>query len=69
MLGRFDLYPEEYAKVSRDKIMSTVEATSVSKPPSHKQLSVGCFHLKNFLNATGQQGFIDAIREMCLENP
>jgi len=32
-------------------------------------LSSGCFYLKNFLNASGQQGFIDGIREMCFDNP
>lgn len=39
------------------------------KQPEHVQLSAGCFHLKSFLNATGQQGFIDSIREMIMENP
>lgn len=68
-LGRFDLYPEEYAQWSRDEIINHVEKNQVNKKPEYVQLSTGCFHLKNFLNASGQQGFIDGIRELCLENP
>jgi len=36
LLGRFDLYPEEHAKTSRDKIMSTVEQNQVTKQPEYK---------------------------------
>lgn len=68
-VGRFDLYPDEYAQWSRDQIINHVESSEVKRPPDFTQLSVGCFHLKNFLGAAGQQGFIDAIREMCSENP
>ena len=64
-VGRFDLYPDEYAQWSRDQIINHVESSEVKRPPDFTQLSVGCFHLKNFLGAAGQQGFIDAIREMC----
>lgn len=68
-VGRFDLYPEQYISWSRDQIINYVETNQVNRPEDFVQLSSGCFHLKNFLNASGQQGFIDGIREMCFENP
>ena len=68
-LGIFDLYPNEYSSWSRDAIISHVEKTMVVRQSDFKQLSMGCFHLKSFLGGSGQQGFIDAIREMCLDNP
>jgi len=69
LIGRFDLYPDEYTIWTRDQILNHVEQNQVLKQPEYKQLSAGCFHLKSFLNATGQQGFIDSIREMIMENP
>ena len=68
-LGIFDLCPGEYASWTRDQIVSHVEKTMVVKQPDSTQLSAGCFHLKSFLNGSGQQGFIEAIREMCIDNP
>mmetsp|Transcript_7603 Transcript_7603/g.12779 ORF Transcript_7603/g.12779 Transcript_7603/m.12779 type:complete len:335 (-) Transcript_7603:48-1052(-) len=68
-IGRFDLYSEDYKNWNRNEIISYVEENKVIRQPEFTQLSLGCFHLKNFLDASGQQGFIDSIREMCNENP
>lgn len=68
-IGRFDLYPDDYVQWTRDEIITYVEKNQVNRNPNYVQISKGCYHLKNFLNASGQQGFIDGIRELCFENP
>jgi hypothetical protein len=53
-IGQFDIYPNEYAAMPKSEIMALVEKRAVSLQKDYRQLSAGCFYLKNFLDTLGQ---------------